>query len=182
MISIDIKEATKGPHLELERKVIKKMKDIRNNGDYADLLSYFYAYFIRLEQEIAPFITDEILPDYKNRRKAGNLKNDIEQLGGTVDKLPETTMPEIRDHLQALGALYVMEGSVMGGGIIVKMLSEKNGIKEGFSFFSGYGDQTRDKWAAFTERMNQLVSGQEQKDTVIAAANQTFSNFAEMMN
>ncbi len=182
MVSTELREATKTAHLELERKVIQKLKDIRSNSDYADLLSYFYAYFSRLEQAIEPHITGDILPDYKERRKADRLKNDMADLGSADTPLPQTETPVITNPLEAMGALYVMEGSVMGGGIIIKMLAEKGGITQGISFFSGYGEATREKWTEFTAILDKLATTPEEKQAVINAANQTFERFSASMN
>jgi heme oxygenase len=179
MLSTAIREATKPAHQELEKKVVKKLKAIRNNADYADLLSYFYAYFNNLEKVIAPFITAELLPDYSERRNSSYLKNDIEALGGNTGNLPVATVPDIHSTLQALGALYVMEGSIMGGGIIVQMLG-KAGITKGVSFFSGYGPATGQKWGTFVAILDKQADNEEEEAVMIKTANETFTHFAEM--
>ena len=177
MINIAIKEATKEAHLALEKKVVCKIKAIQNADDYANFLKYFYAYFSHLEKAMAPFITEARLPYLKSRRNSGYLKRDIESLGGTVDHLPKTTVPAIENHLQAFGALYVMEGSIMGGRIIVKLL-ENVGIRQGVSFFSGYGEDTEDMWAQFGEAFNKQVTHDEHEALMIQCANDTFAHFS----
>ncbi len=179
MLSTEIREATKDAHQSLEKQVVLRLKNIRNNADYAALLRFFYAYFNSLEHALGPYITADILPDYSSRRNSGFLKNDIEALGGNTTDLPANTIPEIKNHLQALGALYVMEGSIMGGSIIVKML-EKAGVTQGVSFFSGYGEATPQMWGAFTAVLNQQATNTSQKETVIHTANETFSRFQKM--
>lgn len=181
MLSTNIKEATKTAHLNLEKKVIEKLKAIRSNADYADFLKYFYTYFSQAEQAIAPYITAQLLPDYKERRNSSYLKNDIEALNGNVEAIPAITLPVIENQLQALGALYVMEGSIMGGSIIIKML-EKGGITEGVSFFSGYGETTGQKWGVFTQVMNQAATSPEQEEIAIQAANEAFTCFGDVFN
>ena len=177
MLSTNIKEATKEAHLNLEKQVIQKLKAIRSNADYADFLKYFYTYFSQVEKAIAPYITTELLPDYKERRNSSYIKNDIVALGGHINDIPTVNLPEITNQLQALGALYVMEGSIMGGSIIVKML-EKGGITEGISFFSGYGEATGQKWGVFVGIMNAQASDDNEEAIAINAANETFSRFA----
>jgi heme oxygenase len=181
MLSTNIKEATKSAHLNLEKKVIEKMKAIRSNADYADFLKCFYTYFSLIEKAIAPYITLELLPDYKERRNSSYLKRDIEALKGTVEGIPAVQIPQIQNQLQALGALYVMEGSIMGGSIIVKML-EKGGITNGISFFSGYGEETGQKWSAFIAVMNQQAITPEQQQVAIQAANETFARFGNVFD
>lgn len=181
MLSTNIKEATKSAHLNLEKKVIEKLKAIRSNADYADFLKYFYTYFSQVEKAIAPYITTQLLPDYKERRNSSYLKNDIEALGGNVNDTTAIHLPLIENQLQALGALYVMEGSIMGGSIIVKML-EKGGITNGVSFFSGYGEQTGQKWGVFTAVMNAQAVTPDQQEIAIQTANESFSRFGDVFD
>lgn len=179
MLSTSIKEATKEAHLSLEKKVIEKLKAIRSNADYADFLKHFYAYFNHLEQAISGYITTDLLPDYKERRNSSYLKKDILQLGFDINELPQTTVPQISNALEAMAALYVMEGSIMGGSIIVKML-EKGGITKGVSFFSGYGDNTGQMWGTFITILNQQSLQEEDEASAIYTANETFKHFSEV--
>jgi len=179
MLSTIIKEATKAEHQNLEKKVILKLKSIRSNADYADLLRHFYAYFSHIEASIKPFITAPVLPDYADRRNSNHIKADILALGGDLENLPVTTVPQIENTVQALGTLYVLEGSIMGGSIIVQMLA-KGGITEGVSFFSGYGEATGMMWGRFIEVLNQSASGTEQQNEAVQAANETFRHFGNV--
>ena len=179
MLSTNIKEATKGAHHELEKKVIFKLKAIRSNTDYAELLKHFYAYFNSVEAAIAPYITTGLLPDHSERRNSEYLKKDIEDLGGNVNELSDVMIPEISNTLQALGAMYVMEGSIMGGPIIVQMLA-KYGVTHGVSFFSGYGESTGAMWAKFVGVMNEEAKTEADELQAIKAANETFERFSDV--
>jgi heme oxygenase (biliverdin-IX-beta and delta-forming) len=178
MVSTELKEGTKDAHIELEKIVVQQLKAIQTKDDYARLLKFFYAFFREVEKAIAPFMTSDVVPDYSERRNANHLKADIESLGGDVDKdIPKATAPSITNKYQALGALYVMEGSVLGGKTIVKML-EKYNINSGISFFSGYGDKTPALWGRFIELLNQQITGTEQQRDAIQTAKDTFTLFA----
>ncbi len=179
MLSTNIKEATKEAHQQLEKKVVLKLKSIRSNADYADVLKHFYAYFNTVEKAIKPYITSSVLPDYAERRHSGYLKADIEELGGDTSELPAVTVPQISSVPEALGALYVMEGSIMGGSIIVQMLA-KYGVTKGVSFFSGYGEATGQMWGKFVAVLNAQAENEKQQILAIKAANETFSNFGEV--
>jgi heme oxygenase len=179
MLSINIKEATKEAHQQLEKKVVMKLKSIRSNADYADLLKHFYAYFNAVEQAIKPYITEAVLPDYAERRNSGYLKADIEELGASINELPAVSVPQIDSAAEALGALYVMEGSIMGGSIIVQMLA-KYGVTRGVSFFSGYGEVTGQMWGKFIAVLNAQTQNEMQEILAIKTANETFSNFGKV--
>ncbi|EDM37686.1 Heme oxygenase [Pedobacter sp. BAL39] len=178
MLSTKIKEATRTPHQEVEKKVVLRIKNVRSEADYADLLKHFYAYFNAVEQAVAPFLTTDILPDLAERRNASFIKSDIEDLGGTVDDLPAAAAPEIHNLAQALGALYVLEGSIMGGPYIVQML-QKGGLTKGFSFFSGYGEASGQKWAAFTAVLNR-IENEKEVEQALNSAHQTFARFGDV--
>lgn len=179
MLSQTIKDATQQSHQKLEKIVILKLKAIRSNSEYAELLMHFYCYFNALEKAIAPYITPQLLPDHANRRNSEYLKRDIEELGSSVNELPLVTLPEIKNTLQALGALYVMEGSIMGGPYIVKMLA-KLGVEKGISFFSGYGPETGNMWSSFIAVLNAQATNETAENIAINAANATFSRFSEV--
>jgi heme oxygenase len=110
--------------------------------------------------------------DIRERRNAGFLLDDLRQLGHPADE-PACcqTLPEISDTAQAFGALYVLEGSTLGGRMIVKMLAKNPAIPQNATrFFSGYGEQTGSKWKSFLETFNQ----QPDQDTIATTAHETF--------
>ncbi|SEL72732.1 heme oxygenase [Parapedobacter koreensis] len=178
MISLHIKATTMAAHLELEKIVVLKLEAIRSEVNYAGLLGYFYSYFSALEKAIAPFINETVLPDFAQRRKSERLKTDLVELGGSSESLPQPKLPEISSTAQALGALYVMEGSIMGGSVIVQMLA-KHGICKGVSFFSGYGPETGKMWKAFQDALEAYSDDPEAASALTASALATFSRFSE---
>jgi len=179
MLSQTIKEATKSAHQTLEGVVVRQLKTIRSEADYADFLKNFYYYFHAVEQHIASYITSDVLPDYAERRNSSYLLQDIKELGGNVEQDLQVDVPEVNSPLEALSALYVLEGSIMGGPYIVQMLN-KYGIQKGTSFFSGYGADTGKMWAAFTAVLNAYGEDAVDQARAIEVANETFSKFGEV--
>ncbi|TJZ63183.1 biliverdin-producing heme oxygenase [Sphingobacterium olei] len=181
MLSQNIKEGTSAAHQKLEGTVVRQLKAIRSNTDYAEVLKNFYAYFNAVEKTIAPYITSDVLPDYIERRNSSYIKQDIEELGGSVENLSQANVPQISSPLEALSALYVLEGSIMGGPYIVQMLN-KYGITAGTSFFSGYGADTGNMWSAFTTVLNAYGEDPANHARAIEVANETFSKFGEVFS
>jgi len=171
-----IKEASKGNHQQLEKKVISMLKDMKDDKGYFLLLNVFYNYFNALEAKIGTFISADILPDIAERRKAAHLAADIKALGFGIIAYTNIETPEISSPLEALAALYVMEGSTLGGSVIVKMLQQK-GIDKGISFFSGYGHQTFQKWQVFLEVLNAFPETDTDTESVIKTVKDTFDCF-----
>lgn len=174
-----LKEKTFSIHQKTEGTVIRKIKQVDSEADYIELLKCFYSYFSTVEKNIAPHITSEILPDLEQRRDARYVLEDIEELGGSIDNLPLVNSPQINDTLDALSAMYVLEGSLMGGPYIVKML-EKRGIDRGFSFFNGYGENSKQMLGAFMEVLNEQGEKINDTDRAVQKAHETFANFGEV--
>ncbi|MFD0795747.1 biliverdin-producing heme oxygenase [Mucilaginibacter litoreus] len=181
MLSEILKEETRENHQQLEKMLIGKLKAVSGVKDYADLLKYFYGYFGGLEDQINQAIDPDLLPDNADRRKTQSIAEDIKALGETVPaKANSDTLPRIKNHLEALGALYVIEGSTLGGKIISKMMEQQLALNgAGLSFFTGYGDRTGQMWETFKQVLDQQAANPEQEAVVIAAANETFLKFGE---
>jgi heme oxygenase len=181
MLSQHIKEQTHAAHQNVEGTIVRQLKSIRSDADYAKVLKGFYAYFRAVEDRIAPFVTSDILPDLADRRNSSYIKKDIEALGGSVENLPEANAPLVNNVLEALSSLYVLEGSIMGGPYIVQMLN-KYGITKGTSFFEGYGENSREMWAGFTTVLNKHAEDPASYELATEKANQTFYNFRNVFS
>ncbi len=179
MLSQNIKEQTLPAHQKTEGIVVRQLKAVRSEEDYAEVLKGFYAYFRAVEDSIAPFVSTEVLPDLAQRRNSSYIRRDIETLGSSIDHLPKAQAPQVNNILEALSSLYVLEGSIMGGPYIVQMLN-KYGIHRGTSFFEGYGADSGRMWAEFTAVLNKYGADPDSHQQAIAIANQTFFNFGEV--
>jgi heme oxygenase len=178
MLSEKLKEKTKLNHQLLEKKLVGKLKAMRSKQDYTELLALFYSFFGGLELAIDQHIDTSHLPDYPQRRKTAALAHDITELGAGLPVLAGgNEIPPINNHLQALGALYVIEGSTLGGKIISKMISGQLQLSAGLSFFNGYGEQTENMWQIFKQSIDQPLEAIEE-DKVILSANDTFLQFS----
>lgn len=179
MLTEKIKAATQQHHQETEKILVGKLKNMRSLNDYSDILKLFYGYFGGLEQKTDRY-NPTTLTDYSERRKTATLANDLQVLGNTLPrKASNSELPTIDNHLQAFGALYVIEGSTLGGKIISKMVQQHLNITDGkgLSFFNGYGEDTGNKWQAFRQVLNNIAQTTAEENAVIAAANDTFLKF-----
>jgi len=184
MLSIELKEATKVNHQSLEKQLIAVIRSIHNKRDYAKLLVAFYGFIAGLEININTHIDLSVLPDYANRRKSAALANDLHLLGVPLPPLPDANaLPPINDHYQALGALYVMEGSTLGGKIICKMIQQQLMLTDmsELTFFYGYGGETDSMWQRFKDTMDN-VQNENKKDRIIQSANDIFVLFKQWFN
>ena len=177
-----LKQETKVNHQQLEKLLIKQMRLISNKIGYVKLLQLFYSYFGALEEIINQYILPQQMEEdhHFQRRKTDRIAEDIIVSGGTVpEKCTDEDLPEIRNVLQAFGALYVIEGSTLGGSVIAKMMQRQinTDAKDGFTFFYGYGEETESRWAIFQQLLNNQSVNKADKEVVLQAADETFGKF-----
>ncbi|MCJ8210851.1 biliverdin-producing heme oxygenase [Mucilaginibacter sp. RS28] len=178
MLADVIKEQTTAHHQGLEKKIISRLKSLSSAEDYINLLQLFYSYFGGLEDQINHQIDQSVLPDYEERRKTSSLSNDIQALGGNpASKAVNGALPEITTIPQAVGALYVIEGSTLGGSIISKMVSDRLGLQDGLSFFNSYGSKATEMWERFKTYINTQAWQPAEEQAIIASAQNTFLKF-----
>ena len=177
-----LKEQTAAQHQAAEDSLVPRISGIRSVADYASILHTFYGFFQPLSDLIRKHIHPDHLPDIHERRTSELIIRDLSTLNLPVNNLPRTTsLPDISSAAQAFGALYVMEGSTLGGRVIRKMLLQHPGLKlgeEALNFFDGYGSETGPRWLSFQKALNQ----QPDAGPIISAAKETFTHFKNWIN
>ena len=200
MINEQLKESTQPSHQALEKKMVSMIRKIHTRQDYVKFLKLMYGYYSALEKRVQEYVSEL---EIGKRRKAERLLEDISYFESMTtsgesssrdsrttasfeESLPQGTLPDaswnelpaIRSHAEALGAMYVMEGSTMGGKIIARMIEGQAGISgpSGFSFFNGYGEETGRMWEEFKVFLNRPLDEME-KLNMILTANRTFITF-----
>ncbi|MGR3810890.1 biliverdin-producing heme oxygenase [Jiulongibacter sp. NS-SX5] len=177
LLSEKLKESTYQSHIGLEKLTVPLIRQSTSRENYTKLLGLFYDYFNELDKKIADIAEIREVPDFSKRRSSSWLKQEIESLGLEVSDEEVSSAPQINSAFEALGAMYVMEGSTLGGQHITKMLGKLYEDKDhDFIFFNGYGEQTHAMWANFKEYLNSIPENAH--DEVIKSANETFEGFA----
>ena len=124
-------------------------------------------------------------PDFQVRRKVTLLEKDLSALSQSADQIKNLSLcvqlPHIATADDALGCLYVLEGSTLGGAILSRHLAAVLGIRPGAggSFLHSYGEQRGAMWMSLGHILNGLT--QERGDAIIAAARETFQKFQAWM-
>jgi heme oxygenase len=175
MLHQELKDTTTPSHQALEKKMVGFIRNIKTERDYVRFLRVMYGYYSALERQIETFIPE---PEILGRRKANHLLNDLGCFESEDEPALCRELPNINSYHAALGALYVMEGSTMGGNIIARIIKGQLGSTggDGFSFFNGYGDNTKKMWEAFRQNFEKPFASEEREE-LIEAANNTFITF-----
>lgn len=158
--------------------------------NYHHLLIGFYRVYAPLEDRLEKAVNwQERGWDFEGRKKTPWLEDDLLALGMSheeIKALPLTKdLPEITSLAEALGCLYVLEGSTLGGQFITKVLQKNLPItaSAGGRFFAGYQEQTMPQWREFGQwAETQATLDPNLESRAVVAAQQTFDSFARELN
>jgi len=116
---------------------------------------------------------------WARRRRAGLFAADLATLGAAAaTQRPE--LPPVTGTDAALGRLYVLEGSSLGGVFIDRHLATLPQLAAvgPLSAFSPYGEETGAMWHAFRTVTRARIAGGGNADRLVAAARETFGALA----
>ncbi len=98
-----------------------------------------------------------------------------------VAALPECPiLPPIDGLPAALGMMYVLEGSTLGGRYITRAVGANLGLRpgDGCSYFASYGDRVGPMWKEFGRTLEAFAAAHPAAEgRVVAAAAATFAAF-----
>jgi len=177
----NLRSRTSHQHTLLEQNTasVKLLGPQVTAADYAAYLSLLYGFVKGFEDNVFPLLQHSIA-DIEERRKTHLLVSDIDLLGidvAGIAGIPDHFFLEVyHSNATALGGMYVLEGSVLGGALIYKHLQATLGpeaIAGKTKYFTAYGSQTGSRWKTFLRSFCIRSSGMEEE--VIESASQTFS-------
>jgi heme oxygenase len=171
-----LKQQTEADHRSAEEE-LPLMQPNLNIATYVDCLSKWHGVIAAWEEQASSFAPDWLLPFLIARRRRPLLALDLKWFG-VVASHERRTLPGIGDLPSLLGAMYVIEGSSLGGQIIARHVETALMLRPGHgnSFFRGHGSQTGPLWKEFCEMMETRVPN-DQADAVIASAKRMFATF-----
>jgi heme oxygenase len=143
---------------------------------YRDLIVRLYGFYVPFEAAAA------IEPDRTNW-----LAGDLEALGlrRSLHALPKCPhVPRLGSAHLRLGALYVAEGSALGGRDLARGLDRLLGkdATEGRRFFIGRGPDTGEAWRGYLGQLSAAQSGSFARAEIIKGAVETFAAFEHWLN
>lgn len=183
MIMMKLKEATKPQHDSLENAV-DILRTASTLEGYANLLRGFYSFHASIEDSLSHLDWQKLNFDYDSRRKKHLLAKDLEILGIDVDKLSGwQDLPAVAEAPQAVGCLYVLEGSTLGGQIISRHLAKQLALnpENGAAFFNSYGERVGEMWKAFCLFATNYAAAAQKDEEIVSTACQTFSSFEKCL-
>ncbi|MGO4821679.1 MULTISPECIES: biliverdin-producing heme oxygenase [unclassified Flavobacterium] len=170
-----IKQATKSHHSSVEKILVRKLKNLSSKEDYATLLYQLYGFYNTVEATVHSLINSSIVPDISQRKHVENLKSDLNSLGRTVENIENPFAETIDSISTAIGVLYVIEGSTLGGQIIASMLKKQipSLNNNQLSYFLSYGEKTMSMWSSFKNNYDIILLTIDE-NSVVEGAKETF--------
>jgi heme oxygenase len=118
--------------------------------------------------------------DWPRRRRTALFATDLVALGADPAGSPLARSGPVRDTDEALGRLYVLEGSTLGGTFIDRHLAGLPFLgRVRIRAFSPYGSETGTMWHAFRQTVRRHVTGGGDAGRVVAAGRETFAALAD---
>ncbi|MFD2940041.1 biliverdin-producing heme oxygenase [Flavobacterium notoginsengisoli] len=169
----NLKTQTADSHKKLEDLSVSKsiMSPEMKLEDYTFYLSLMHDVHNDTEEIVFPFFSN-LIEDLEQRRKKHLIEDDLLFLNYTKKDSAKVFHAAEMSVPFALGVLYVVEGSTLGGRFILKNVSkcpELSGEK-GVSYFNGYGEKTGSFWKAFLNFLSEYEQKHECGDEIIKGA------------
>ncbi|CAH2601068.1 bacteriophytochrome heme oxygenase BphO [Rhodovastum atsumiense] len=151
---------------------------------YIAVLQRQLAFHTALERQIAG--APSLRPwgiDAQERRRTPMLRADLAALGATPQEMGMPSLPPAGSAAQALGSLYVSEGSTLGGRELSRRLDHllPPGTP-GRAFLLGYGEQHGAMWRSFCAALEACGADPGRRAEMTAAALATFAAFEAWFN
>jgi heme oxygenase len=164
---------------------MEELKFTESLSAYRSLLLHLLGFYRPIEDRLAEFGSKEISLDLNERWKSQWIVDDLTYLGLSKADAAHIhccqNLPRLDTRPDALGVLYVLEGSTLGGQVISKRLRQTLGVSHdtGGRFFNGYGDQTAVKWREFISLLACVNSGSATATAVEQSACRTFRSYGD---
>jgi heme oxygenase len=183
MIHSILKQSTSEFHKAFESKLRVLLSAELTLDRYVAIQKKFYGFYRPIEARLFS-IRGWDDPELKlsTRFKIPLLVGDLASLSvdpAEIASLPCCdALPRLETVPEALGCLYVLEGSTLGGRIITALLKKVLPLDEsrGCSFFNSYGNEVGLMWSSFLAILERHCEKHDDRDVVVRSACQTFAS------
>ena len=177
-IGARLRAETRHQHAAVEGTLAFLVPDVRPAA-YRAFLARWHGFHRVVEPRLDAWHLRARLLDWPPRRKLRLLEDDLRALGvggEQVRRLPVCPdVPAVGGTATALGVLYVVEGSTLGGAVLRRRLADGRIPADAFGFLSSYGDEVGPRWRGYRAASARWVDEHpEDGDRVVAAARRTF--------
>ncbi len=142
----------------------------------AHFLAKMYGFLVPYEARLK---AQNLGPEWETdtRQRTHLILEDLQQPASSLAICSD--MPPMETWPQLLGAMYVVEGSTLGGQVITRQLAKQNIPLR--TYFSGYGERTGLLWKAFCQLLTQEATPENEAE-IVQSASLTFQKLDAWLN
>ncbi|MDM1073844.1 biliverdin-producing heme oxygenase [Empedobacter brevis] len=179
MLSDYLKEKTAAYHSEIEEKLEsnKLFNSTFTDKNYYKMLQVNHIFLKSYEDSIKQFLNEKDLENLALTKldKLVLIERDLQELG--LEEIKTQKQFELHNRAEAIGALYVIEGSMLGGNVIAKTLKKYPFLEnKSFNYFGHYGENLGPIWKTFIAYINQEFTTEEEKQFVFEGARKAYED------
>ena len=146
-----LRAATQGAHARVDAAFSRF--DLTCREDYADFLTVHARVVPGLEQALDRAGAGALLADWPERRRGGALLADLADLEAPIPACAAAQV-DFADPSEALGGLYVLEGSRLGGAVLARRVQRSADPRvRGAVRYLAHGERRR-FWPSFVDGLN----------------------------
>jgi len=164
-----LREATAPAHDAIDRQ-LQLGADLALDR-YVRILRGFEGFLSAWEPAVAAVLTPASREWFSGRSRLAFVRQDLAALAPGASPGPAPALPPLPNRSAAFGAMYVLEGSALGGQVIARRVAERFGFdgQRGAAYFHGFGERTGALWREFRERLEAEVDPAHRGDACVAA-------------
>jgi len=185
-----LRGATRAAHAALDaHPALSTLLDGTLGPDgYRRLMSFLYAFYDRHDEMLGMACSRYELErhGFVYAQRSCILAADLRALGVDTDLVSSeehATLPAIGSSSTLAGYLYVLEGSMLGGAVLLKAAEtmQLQRGQAGFGYWQWCHDAGATRWRTTCDVIEKLADSDIARAEIIAAASQAFSTFSEWL-
>ncbi|ODA66694.1 hypothetical protein A7A08_02462 [Methyloligella halotolerans] len=168
-----LRHATSGMHQAVDDRFAGMLRD--RPAGYGRFLAAIADALFPLEEALERAEIGRLWPDWPRHARTGALRADLSALN--IPSTPVQPVPELRGEAHQLGLLYVLEGSRLGGTIILRGLRKEFGAAQHPATRYLMHGEGEGLWARYLQRLEASEAVRRAPEEAEAGAMLAFSYF-----
>jgi heme oxygenase len=176
-----LRRETAADHRAVEGTVPLMTEDL-GQDNYVACLQLIHGVVAAWEQKAAEKSPHDVQAFFAARQRRAMLERDLAWFGVSQPNNLRPVLPDMDNDASLLGAMYVMEGSTLGGQYIARHVKRVLSLSEGNgdAYFRGYEQQTGPMWKESCEMLRTRVPDCD-TEIAINSAKAMFATFGSWM-
>lgn len=153
-----LRAATSPYHEDLEKSPVslQLLSATATKEDYINYLQASCSLHAPVEEELFPLLAN-VIDDIAERKKSPAIQADLQALGEANTPHTKFLPAQTATPAFALGVMYVLEGSTLGGLHIAKAINQTLGHSIPKHFLQVYGNTTGQRWKRYLQLLEEFI-------------------------